>query len=728
MSSSGLLSDPALSPPAAVAGDRFWVPAGQTTRIGKATIPGGLLYVGSGLRAASRWRYDEPALIDPTFPVDWKRPDRVGRYMFYWPSYATIQPSSRAAYLRWLEEGRSAPSTPIGYVFLFFYGLERRLFFDAQGSAQARGERETILAEVERLLGIYGANYSFRGHARRFLDTGRVLDRIPELEELRPPADLWTEGSNFALRLGLARLAAAGAVIPPDWALAWLKSWPESRLRTPAQRCPEEARQLFEIRYREKLRGGGLKVKPGKTRLRLTYHSASLALHGLELSMPLPQELSDVSEHRPSLRKLQELMDHTCQELDAYSRWIGRTGDSDSPAALALLPPELAQGREGESVRQLREWIENRLGTEDSALIEAADLICQWPCQTAGKLVRREAENLGRFLGSRGFGLEPDPRFGGAVPAQGPAVLFRFPPEVERPPDEPTVEYQGATVLLHLAAAVSAVDGTVTAAEESHLAGHLENALHLEAAERVRLRAHLRWLLAEPPGLAGIKKRIEILPEPHRRSIGQFLITVAGADGSVSAEELKILTKIYGLLGLEAQSVYSDVHALASAAAPPAADAVTVRPAKPTSGGFALPAAPGAAPLPGGGIALDLGKVREKILETEKVSSLLGDIFQEEPAAPAAAAPPPVPAASEAPAAPSLAGLDAAHSALLRQLAERPSWPRLEVERLAGALGLLPEGALELINEAAFEHCGAPLLEGDETIEIDRTVLEEILA
>ena len=42
--------------------------------------------------------------------------------------------------------------------------------------------------------------------------------------------------------------------------------------------------------------------------------------------------------------------------------------------------------------------------------------------------------------------------------------------------------------------------------------------------------------------------------------------------------------------------------------------------------------------------------------------------------------------------------------------------------------GKIAEGALEILNEAAFERCGAPLLEGDEIIEIDPDILEELLA
>jgi hypothetical protein len=113
--------------------------------------------------------------------------------------------------------------------------------------------------------------------------------------------------------------------------------------------------------------------------------------------------------------------------------------------------------------------------------------------------------------------------------------------------------------------------------------------------------------------------------------------------------------------------------------------------------------------------------VQAKLAETEQVSSFLEEIFREEEASPAQA-----PAGRGETG--SVAGLDAAHSALLERLAEKDAWPRMEIERLADELGLLPDGALELINEAAFARCGAPLLEGDEMIEIDQQILQEITA
>ena len=80
-------------------------------------------------------------------------------------------------------------------------------------------------------------------------------------------------------------------------------------------------------------------------------------------------------------------MDRAQQDLDVYSRWVGRTGDGRSPAALALLPPVLAKGRDSEEVRRLVAWVEERLAGEESAVVPAADLMERWPGAGEGKWI-----------------------------------------------------------------------------------------------------------------------------------------------------------------------------------------------------------------------------------------------------------------------------------------------------------------------------------------------------
>jgi len=63
----------------------------------------------------------------------------------------------------------------MGYVFLFFYGLERRLFVDGQKGSVPAAERAEIVQEVNRLLMVYGGNRSFRGYASNLLAMEWVL-------------------------------------------------------------------------------------------------------------------------------------------------------------------------------------------------------------------------------------------------------------------------------------------------------------------------------------------------------------------------------------------------------------------------------------------------------------------------------------------------------------------------------------------------------------------------
>ena len=46
------------------------------------------------------------------------------------------------------------------------------------------------------------------------------------------------------------------------------------------------------------------------------------------------------------------------------------------------------------------------------------------------------------------------------------------------------------------------------------------------------------------------------------------------------------------------------------------------------------------------------------------------------------------------------------------------------MQALAAALGLMTDGALEHLNEAAFDHADGPLTEGDDPLEINPDILE----
>jgi len=679
-----------------------WTVAPHPLDIGGVRVSGELLYWGRGLLDAAG-KGIEPALVDPWLPVDWRNPDWYGRTLDYWPSYSTLTPQARAAYLSWISSGRSHPDVPIGYVFLFFYGLERRLLHDlARSPAGFAAEFPAVVREVDRLLGIYGNNSSFSRYAQSFRQTILLLHlaRFDLTSHGPPPPDRFLVPA--ALRLGLSGFATAKLPLPADWALAWVQSQPDHSPRTPATRCAPELKALFTVRYRDRF-GDGLILRPRAKDLKAEYLPASPGFHGT-LDIPLTGR-PDVFAQAAPLRKATALVEECTDALDAYSRFLGRRPDGrGSLGAVALLPPELQDDGPGEAA-DLLEWAVSYLGGMSMVTVSTEQLIARLATDQPAK---KDLVDVARVLDRAGIGMEPDPRMGGPVQRTGRIVLFRADGAPEAAPSEP---YQSAALLLRLGTAVSATDGHVAAEEKALLVEHLEKGLDLSPGERTRLRAHLRWLLTTEPKLTGLTKRIGALDAGQKERVAGFLAAVAAADGVIDPAEVKLLKRIRKMLGLDPEGVHTSLHAAATSP-PPAVSPVTVRPAEPVVR-HPIPAAP---PEPDGLVRLDESLLAARLAEAAEVAALLGSVFeQEEPS------PPPVIDASP------VAGLDAAHSALLRALAGRDAISRADWESLAAEARLMPDGALDRLNEAALEHTGEPVAEGDDPIEINHYAMGELL-
>jgi uncharacterized tellurite resistance protein B-like protein len=696
-------------------GDAVWIPAGQSAYAGGQAIHGGLLYIGSVL-AAEKGRVPEPALIDPGLPVDPRMPDYAGAKMDYWPSYSSIAPECRAAYLLWLLDGRRAPGAYIGYVFLYFYGLERRLLVDSQQSSAARAEHPALVREIERLLHIYGKNGSFSGYAESLL---RFLSLAggPRRYLSAPPTqdDGWE--LPFELRLGLGQLAADGRPVPVAWALAWVRLHPEAWLRTPASRCPEEFDELFSRRYLEQF-GDGMMVEPGGRLLQSGYRPASPGI--LSRDQPAGWRVPDVGDAEVPLGRLRELASAVCTELDAYSRYLGRHPDAAGTAgALALLPPGLER-QASPAVHGLVNWAWSRLDRADLVTVAAADLLEQWSAASAGGgSAKTEAELLARALERYGVGMEPDVRFGGRAPAADTrVVLFRRAAEVAT---APSTTYAAAATLIELTSAVALADGRLAEAERAVIEQRVMGRPGLGDDERHRLRAHFTRVTAAPPAPASLRNHVSLLPADLKKEAGDLLLAVALADGSVERAEVTRVNRYFDALGLDRPELRAQPKLPAEASLTPLRTAGTPSP------GYVIPhAAPAENPM-GVPIALDPELIRARMAETERASSLLAGIFTGEDTSSFTALNDSVAPHAPRGERPSVSGLDEVHMSFLMRLAERASWPRSEINSIAAELGLMPDGALAIVNEAAFNIADEAAFSGTDPVVVEGDVVKEIL-
>jgi tellurite resistance protein len=675
-----------------------WVPPGESIRVHGLEIPGGMLYVGTGGATPDASQID-PAL---TVRIDKQRSYDI-RQTSYWPSYRDIAPEARGAYLAWLADGKNAPTADIGFVFLYFYGLERRLLLDSPAT-DGSAEIPLIRAEIRRLLGIYGYNGSFSNYANSLLDCIECRSLVDAPLSPEPPDFERTWHIPFELKFGLAKHAATGLPLPGAWAFAWWKASPEARIRTPLERCPDEFRRLFIEKYHQ-VHGAGLRLKPNKTRLAAVHRPASPSFNGrvFEVKFDLP----DVTVISGPMKKFAVLAEECYLELDRYSRHLGRTPDNAGKIdALLELPTSLWPS----DMRQPLGKIHGMVAASGRSLAvrfeKLRSLLPAW--QTVSKT---SYAAFARSLGEIGLGIEPDPRFGGACPKDSETVVL-FVDAPEALAADPSPRYQTAALSLHLAVAVSLADGEIGSTEREVLMRQLEDWLHLESSERLRLQAYLRWLVAQPPGLSGLKKRIEALPVPAREALGDFLVRVAHADGKVAPAEVKLLEKLFKLLELDAASLYSKLHAAPT-------EPVTVRaPAEPGHS-YVIPPRP--PEKPAGGLDLDFSKISTLEEDSQRVSQILHAIFEDSiPEAPANGD-----SVESDDAAECLWGLTPEFSEFVRVLLTRPEWSRAELEELATDRSLMLDGALEHINEAAFELFDQPLTEGDDPLEINLELAKE---
>ena len=687
-----------------------WVSPGETVRIDKFEITRGFFYFGGRLNSLNGYG-TESSLVDPTLKINANSPDYAGEQMDYWPSYEHLSPGSRAAYVEWLASNRSDPETYIGYVFLYFYGIERRLLVDDKNGAIPPDERKALMLELERLKSIYGHNRSFNGYVTGFLSHLWVVNHQNDKEQ--PSHDLLVAKRNFTsvFKFLLANAVQNGEPVNEELALAWVKSHPDYSLRTPTRRCENEFNLLFKLRYKSRF-GDGLKIKPNKTRLRFDYHTASASLRGDNQSVEL--DLPDASLLKTPVKKLMDLAESCTKELEPLSRFIGRPGNSrDSLGAFCLLPNDLTGLAPDPRLERIKAWMNSRISVYDR-LVSVESVFEHLGEKPPLKINKKEAEMLSDVAEKAGFGIAPDIRFHQAKPdIDGKIMLFAGGHGEDF---SPSSEFRKVGTILRLGSLVAGIDNHIADSEIELLGGLITQNEKLKETEKQSLHAYMHWRLNTSTNTAGLKKRLEVLNKNEKVAISHMLVGVALADGKIDPAEIRQLEKLYGQLGLDKAMVTSDIHSLSSDRRSRAEQE------KRTAVESPLEAQPAEA---ASSLSLDRDLLKLYEEETKNVQSVLESIFAEDDVLDE----PETEMETEAQIPVEvIPGLDTKYRNLYEKLITKEKWSPEEMERLCENLQLMTEGAVEAINDWAFDNVDAPLIDDGSTVYIDLEVAEEIAA
>lgn len=684
-----------------------WICKDETITVSGHVIQGGMVYFAE---KADRTFNQEPSLINGQLPVQAAHVDLTEKITGYWPSYSGISPAARRGYLQWLSEGRSTPNVDIGYVFIFFYGLERRAVVDSITDDVARTELPSIVKEIKLLRMIYGENASFRNYASNLLNHIQLINVEPQTY-LNAPPRVESGGLEMpmSLRLALGQMALDKHPLNAAWALAWVQTDPNISRRTSVSRCADQFEQLFVAQYSTRY-PNGLVLNQNKTMLKTSYRSASSRLTVPDRALG---NIPDVSVTSATRNKLQAIVEECTVILAPYSRYLGRNpeGASDLEGILQL-PVALWPAAAKDVIADLQRQV-----GEEHLVMTFEDLAGRFG--SADALPRRTIVALARAFESLNIGFEPDVLSGSRTP-KNPDTIILFAAGDDDASVRTTSDYHAAVVTLDLASAVAAADRETSSNEMALLGRHIDSWTHLGVTHRKRLKARLQIQILQPPTLASLKKKLSPLNADAKRAMASFLAHLAQADGNVSPTEVRLLERVYKTLELDPQLLYGDLHGAAIippklVSTAPKFDAV---PSSQQTGG--VPRSSAATQS----FNLDMDKIAQLQRETAVVSALLAEVFSDEFPEPPAI----VDSIKDQPTdnAATVHGLDTEHSAFLRMIVSRREWSRQELEDVATDMELMLDGALEQINDMAFERFDMPVSEGDDPIEINPDILEEL--
>ncbi len=667
---------------------KFYGP-GTTLKFHRGQIAAPLVYVCKGTADGT----PDASLIESSLPVD--QPGIIPEVdLPYWPSYRAASPEQRSRYLDWLLGGRIDSDVPIGYVFIYFYGLERRVLVDGV-------DHDAVAAELLRLLKVYRQSRAFVRYGTGLLWTTLWLSAKRAVLSKQLFAKAISRSVNWSeegIALCLACFAHQGIRLPVG--LAYRIAGND--VRAPRSVITQRHAQLHEAAFQKRFQDRfpeGMELTASKRERRLEYFAASATLGRIQDSGgPLSEErVPNVLGLPAQFQPLIDMWTECIDELTAYDRAHRKArGSTELTAGMyEALPENLRRGDHP----HFEAWysVMNQFVTDDGwTVLPVSELAKLENISERKKLTKLLSVQLATTALHMGLALEPDPRITGQPYAWDDLVSV-FPATEELSDD--VASYHAAATLLELGVAIAAADGQIDEIELGRLTSHLESQFELTSQDAARL-AHLRYLLARrpPQEFSAARTLQKNLSVEQRRLVGEFLVGIAAADEVIAPLEVKALGKAYRALGLDA----AELNRLLQSVAAPVAETSTHG-------------------MPAGSFQLDLARINAIMAETAKVTEFLRDALREdfenepEELSPVIPVSPLVvertkPASSEPVVSPSVPASD--HR--LKGLSDRflpfataalgqEVWTRSALNDLAKSHGLMLGAALEAVNEWAYD-------------------------
>lgn len=676
-----------------------WVPLGTVKHISGITVSRGGYYLADrkGDQVGSTLLGHVINLALPAYASE------PAPYSYLVADYRRMEPESRHAYLQWLARDHQANIDPFGpqsfFWRMYISGIEYRILVESKLRDEVcDGEFLALFNELKRL----SKMNSYEAH--------RVYHLIQWMKLMRPKvfalkmSDVLDYHMSDLIRLALSQASHEGKLMPVKSLMAW------TLLKMPnISNSSSQMRLIYSHVFRHayaKLFPTGLKLKSSRRQLVLNYHPISFSTGKQELSI---KGLTDVLSPPSNLDKIEVLVKAVRQSTSAYRQYVSdKPGNADSLCAYTLLPDEVIEHVPPPSAESFKQWASDVFYARQG-YVKASEVIhAIEPEQVGtGSLGKNKVAMIHKAVTLVGYAVAPDPAYH--------SVALEYDSRIQlielSQPGRVSIDQHFHEVVMacRFAAVVNSLADQPDPALYDVLTQMLETMNKLSNDQRQVLSGYVFWLGKSDVDSKRLYSYLDEMGDDYDRLfVAKTMVTALATLGSLSKKQLKKIEFFYKKLELEPDLAFTMMH-------------------DSRAGDASVPVASTSAPAP---FSLNRDTLQRHEQETYQVQALLGDIFNEPEDMPVpASTPKPLQGAAQlaleendctvdasighcdvindpvtAHVGARYPGLDTPHAALFQHLSSRSQWSMDEVTRLCRDRSLMTEGALEIINDWAFEN------------------------
>lgn len=637
-----------------------WVKPDETVTVNGIKITGVGFYLGSDLKHNNGSA--EPSLVNPLMRASSTIDD--ASYTLE-PTYMRFTPYQRHKYLEWLGSSCTTKA-PNAFVYLYFYGLERRALIDGQSELSVLQEVRPL---IEQLGNRYGVISVYTEPLLLHIDTLIADYTVPENLTI----------ANYEYVAG--RYVADKKPVPTDVVCNLiLKSnvVRKSKYLTLFENTVEKA-----VKH---LYGNTITLERCFSFKTVEYKALSTGLRAIPFMHT--SKAVDVLSSRANVNKLQEIATKVSDSLDDYTKYLSKnpthqnTLEANLMLPVYLFPPTLDI-----TLKNLK------YETDGYHLVDLPLETLLSTLNSDGTITKDKYARIVTALEAYKIGIYPA-SFKTGVDAKTNIILYSTDSTV--PPE--TADLPVAELFIDIIAWASAKDYHF---EDSNLFEHITK-FNIGPNECKQLAACAKFKCLNNKNITGLKQKLKELPETARKQIADAFVSLSKSSDNLEPAEIKVLESIYKLLDIDQTSLYAALHSDSLNAADSSAATTHV---------------------------LDMSKIKALQKETSEVASLLHSVFNSEEDIPVQEKETArVIDTTQATTTKTYLGLSVQASALLDIVKTKTVWKKEELKLHADELELMIDGVIDQINEACFDEYDESLIDGDDVLEININIIEKIIS